>query len=115
MVLDDLKKRKQGPKRQTLESWLQLYITIIQNGEELEEGLIEVTESSVIRAFIQDYKEVYPDLYYTFIQKVVKREKLEMAIIIKEFNLLYKHPNTGRNAYATLLGQPSTDSITSTT
>jgi hypothetical protein len=38
-----------------------------------------------------------------------------MAIIIKEFNLLYKHPNTGRNAYTTLLGQPSADPTTSTT
>ena len=25
-----------------------------------------------------------------------------MAIIIKEFNLLYKHPNSGRNAYTIL-------------
>ena len=38
-----------------------------------------------------------------------------MAIIIKEFNLLYKYLNTGRNAYAILLGQPSADPITSTT
>jgi len=52
IVLDDLRKRKQGPKRQTLESWLQLHITIIQNSEELKEGLIEATESSVIQAFI---------------------------------------------------------------
>ena len=48
MVLDDFKKRKQGPKRQTLESWLQFHITIIQNREELKEGLIEVTGSSVV-------------------------------------------------------------------
>jgi len=48
MVLDNLKKRKQGPKHQTLESWFQLYITIIQNSEELEEGLIKVIESSII-------------------------------------------------------------------
>ena len=48
MVLDNLKKRKQGPKHQTLESWLQLYITIIQNSEELEEGLIEATENSIV-------------------------------------------------------------------
>ena len=48
MVLDDLKKWKQGPKCQTLESWFQLYITIIQNSEELEEGLIEAIESSVV-------------------------------------------------------------------
>lgn len=96
MVLDDLKKWKQGPKHQTLESWLQLHITIIQNGEELEEGLIEATESSVVRAFVQDCKEICPALYYAFIQKVAKRsEKLEMATIIKEFNLLYKHPNSG--------------------
>jgi len=67
MVLDDLRKRKQGPKRQTLELWLQLYITIIQNGEELEEGLIEVIESSIIQAFIQDCKEICPALYYAFI------------------------------------------------
>jgi hypothetical protein len=115
MVLDDLKKRKQGPKRQTLESWLQLHITIIQNGEELEEGLIEVTESSVVRAFVQDCEEVCPALYHAFIQKVAKREKLEMATMIEEFNLLYKHPNTGRNAHATLSGQPSADPTTSTT
>jgi len=38
-----------------------------------------------------------------------------MAIIIKEFNLLYKHLNIGHNAYATLLGQPFADPITSTT
>jgi hypothetical protein len=38
-----------------------------------------------------------------------------MATIIKEFNLLYKHPNTGRNAYTTLLGQPSADPTISTT
>ena len=38
-----------------------------------------------------------------------------MATMIKEFNLLYKHPNTGRNAYATLLGQPAVDPTTSTT
>ena len=30
-----------------------------------------------------------------------------MAIIIKEFNLLYKHPNSDYNAYIILLGQPS--------
>src|SRR6266576_6203355 len=81
IVLDDLKKRKQGPKRQTLESWLQLHITIIQNGEELEEGLIEATESSVVQAFVQDCKEICPALYHAFIQKVAKREKLEIAII----------------------------------
>jgi hypothetical protein len=38
-----------------------------------------------------------------------------MAAMIKEFNLLYKHPNTGRNAYAILLGQPSVDLMTSIT
>jgi hypothetical protein len=38
-----------------------------------------------------------------------------MAIIIKEFNLLYKHPNIGRNAYAILLGQPSADPMISIT
>jgi hypothetical protein len=38
-----------------------------------------------------------------------------MAIIIEEFNLLYKHPNTRRNAYAILLRQPSIDPTTSTT
>ena len=38
-----------------------------------------------------------------------------MAIIIKEFNLLYKYLNTGCNAYTILLGQPSIDPITSTT
>jgi len=38
-----------------------------------------------------------------------------MAIIIKEFNLLYKHLNTGRNTHAILLGQPSADPITFTT
>ena len=38
-----------------------------------------------------------------------------MAIIIEEFNLLYKHPNLGYNAYAILLGQPSADPTTSTT
>ena len=90
MVLDDLEKRKQGPKHQTLESWLQLYITIIQNGEELEEGLIEATESSVVRAFVQDCEEICPALYHAFIQKVAKREKLEMVTMIEEFNLLYK-------------------------
>ena len=37
-----------------------------------------------------------------------------MATIIKEFNLLYKHPNTRHNAYATLLGQLSIDLTTST-
>jgi len=38
-----------------------------------------------------------------------------MATIIKEFNLLYKHLNTGRNTYTTLLGQPAADPTTSTT
>jgi hypothetical protein len=38
-----------------------------------------------------------------------------MAIIIKEFNLLYKHPNTGRNAYTILLEQLSIDPTTPTT
>jgi hypothetical protein len=38
-----------------------------------------------------------------------------MATMIEEFNLLYKYPNTGRNAYTTLLGQPSIDPATSTT
>ena len=38
-----------------------------------------------------------------------------MVIIIKEFNLLYKYLNTEYNAYAILLGQLSTDPITSTT
>ena len=38
-----------------------------------------------------------------------------MVIIIKEFNLLYKYLNTGRNAYAILLGQLSIDPIISTT
>ena len=90
MVLDDLEKRKQGPEHQTLESWLQLHITIIQNGEELEEGLIEATESSVVRAFVQDCEEICPALYHAFIQKVAKREKLEMVTMIEEFNLLYK-------------------------
>ena len=42
-------------------------------------------------------------------------EKLKMVIIIKEFNLLYKHLNMGHNAYIILLGQPATDPITSTT
>ena len=36
-------------------------------------------------------------------------------MMIKEFNLLYKHLNTGRNAYATLLGQPAADPTMSTT
>jgi len=38
-----------------------------------------------------------------------------MAIIIKEFNLLYKYPNIGRNAHTILLGQLSVDPTTSTT
>jgi len=38
-----------------------------------------------------------------------------MAIIIKEFNLLYKHLNAGYNAYAILLGQLSADPTISTT
>jgi len=38
-----------------------------------------------------------------------------MATIIKKFNLLYKYLNTGYNAYAILLRQPSADSIISTT
>jgi len=38
-----------------------------------------------------------------------------MATIIKEFNLLYKYPNTGRNAHTILLGQPFVDPTTSTT
>jgi len=38
-----------------------------------------------------------------------------MATIIKEFNLLYKHPNIGHNAYAILLGQLSIDPTISTT
>jgi hypothetical protein len=38
-----------------------------------------------------------------------------MSTIIKEFNLLYKHPNTGCNAYAILLGQLAVDPTTSTT
>ena len=38
-----------------------------------------------------------------------------MATIIKEFNLLYKHPNTRYNAYVILLGQLSIDPTTSTT
>jgi hypothetical protein len=37
-----------------------------------------------------------------------------MAIIIKEFNLLYKHLNTRYNAYTILLGQLSVDPTTST-
>ena len=36
-------------------------------------------------------------------------------MMIKEFNLLYKHLNTGRNAYATLLGQPAADPTMFTT
>ena len=32
--------------------------------------------------------------------------------MIKEFNLLYKHPNSRYNAHATLSGQPSTDPTT---
>jgi len=107
MVLNDLEKQKQGPKQQTLESWLQLHITIIQNGEELEEGLIEATESSVVQAFVQNCKEICPALYYTFIQKVAKRsEKLKMATIIKEFNLLYEHPNSDHNAQS-----PTTEAL----
>jgi len=38
-----------------------------------------------------------------------------MAIIIKEFNLLYKYPNSGYNTHATLLGQLSADLIIFTT
>jgi hypothetical protein len=38
-----------------------------------------------------------------------------MAIIIKEFNLLYKYLNTRRNAHTTLLGQLAVDPIMSTT
>jgi len=38
-----------------------------------------------------------------------------MVIIIEEFNLLYKHLNTGYNAYAILLEQLSIDPIISTT
>ena len=38
-----------------------------------------------------------------------------MAIIIEEFNLLYKYPNSRRNAYAILSGQPSVDPTTPTT
>ena len=116
IVLDDLKKQKQEPKHQTLKSQLQLHITIIQNGKELEEGLIEATESSVVQAFVQDYKEIYLALYHTFIQKVAKRsKKLKMVIIIKEFNLLYKHPNSRHNAHAILSGQPSADLTIPTT
>ena len=78
--------------------------------------MIEVTESSVVRAFVQDCEEICLALYYTYIQKVARRsEKLEMVIMIKEFNLLYKHPNLGYNAYATLSGQPSVDLTMSTT
>ena len=65
-------------------------------------------ESSVIQAFVQDCEEICPALYHAFIQKVAKRsEKLEMAMMIEEFNLLYKHPNSDHNAHATLSGQPS--------
>jgi len=38
-----------------------------------------------------------------------------MVIIIKEFNLLYKYLNIGRNTYIILLGQLSIDPIISTT
>jgi len=38
-----------------------------------------------------------------------------MLIIIKKFNLLYKHLNMGRNAHAILLGQLAADSMMSTT
>jgi len=38
-----------------------------------------------------------------------------MLTMIKEFNLLYKYPNMGRNAYTTLSGQLAVDPIISTT
>ena len=38
-----------------------------------------------------------------------------MTMMIKEFNLLYKHPNSRYNTHVTLLGQPSADPTTPTT
>ena len=42
-------------------------------------------------------------------------EKLEIVIIIKEFNLLYKYLNSKYNAYTILLGQTFVDLTTPTT
>ena len=40
-----------------------------------------------------------------------RSKKLKMVMMIKEFNLLYKHPNFKYNAYAILSRQPSADPI----
>ncbi len=58
MVKDDMKKRNQGPKRQSIEAWLQLHVTIIQRGKELDQTLPGADEESIIQAFVEDCEEI---------------------------------------------------------
>ena len=115
LVKDDMKKRNQGPKRQSIETWLQLHITIIQRGKELDKALPGADEESVIQAFIEDCEEICPLLYNTYGHQVLaESHELKMSKLISEFNLLYKP--SGRHAHAaTLSGQPVEDSATSNT
>lgn len=115
MIKDDMKKRDQGPKRQSIEAWLQLHITIIQRGKELDNILPGADEESIVQAFIEDCEGICPLLYTTYGHQVLTNPKdLKMAKLISEFNLMYK-PG-GRHVHAaTLSGAPAEDSPVSET
>ena len=91
MVKDDIKKRDQGPKLQSIETWLQLHITIIQKGKELDKVSPGADEESIIQAFIEDCEEICPLLYATYGHQVLTgSHNLKMSKLISEFNLVHK-------------------------
>jgi len=108
MVKDEMSRRDQGPKRQSIEAWLQLHISIIQQAKELKTPLAGAEERSIAQAFIEDCEEICPLMYNTYGHQVITGSgDVSMAKLIAEFNLLYKPKASGRHAHATLSGLPT--------
>src|SRR3954468_15996800 len=115
MIKDKMGRRDQGPKRQSIEDWLQLHITIIQHAKELKTPLPGADERSIAQAFIEDCEDICPLLYNTYGHQVITgSDEVSMTKLISEFNLLYKPKPSGRHAHATLSGLPTTGEPEST-
>src|SRR5579871_5025566 len=115
MIRDDMVKRSEGPKRQSIEAWLQLHITIIQRAKDLDSPLAGADEESIIRAFVEDCEEICPLLYTTYGHQVLTDPKdMKITKLISEFNLLYKPAHHHTHA-ATISGLPTEASPVSET
>jgi hypothetical protein len=105
VIKDEIARRNQGPKRQSVESWLQLHVSIIQNASQLKTPPAGSDETSVIQAFIEDCEQLCPLMYNTYGYEILTGTKSHtIGKLIADFNLMYK--SSGKHAHATLSGIP---------